>query len=245
MSCVRSSSLLLFNDRRELFDALARLGHLLEDLRDHRMLRRDGHERHAEHGVDAGRERLDLRLDVLDVERERDAFALADPVALHRADAFRPALQPVEAFQQPLDVLGDLEEPLREVAPLDRRAAAPAAPVLHLLVREHRSVDRAPVDRRLALVREPLLEHADEEPLVPAVVVGIARRELARPVVARPHEPDLAPHVLDVLARPRLGMDLRWIAAFSAGSPNASQPIGCTTFCPSIRWMRAIASPSV
>ncbi len=32
------------------------------------------------------------------------------------------------------------------------------------------------------------------------------------------------------------------IAAFSAGSPKASQPIGCSTFSPRCTWYRAIAS---
>jgi hypothetical protein len=27
-----------------------------------------------------------------------------------------------------------------------------------------------------------------------------------------------------------------WIAAFSAGRPNASQPIGCSTLLPFMRW---------
>ena len=35
------------------------------------------------------------------------------------------------------------------------------------------------------------------------------------------------------------------IAAFSAGSPNASNPIGRNTFSPCIRWNRAIASVGV
>jgi hypothetical protein len=34
-----------------------------------------------------------------------------------------------------------------------------------------------------------------------------------------------------------------WIAAFSAGSPNASQPKGCSTLKPRIRFMRAMTSP--
>ncbi len=35
------------------------------------------------------------------------------------------------------------------------------------------------------------------------------------------------------------------IAAFSAGNPNASKPIGRNTFSPCIRWKRAIASVGV
>ena len=35
------------------------------------------------------------------------------------------------------------------------------------------------------------------------------------------------------------------IAAFSAGNPNASHPIGCNTFRPCIRMKRANTSPIV
>ena len=41
------------------------------------------------------------------------------------------------------------------------------------------------------------------------------------------------------------GLMLFLIAAFSAGSPNASNPIGRNTFSPCIRWNRAIASVGV
>ena len=55
----------------------------------------------------------------------------------------------VEARQQIVGIVGDLEEPLGQLALLDRRARAPAAPVDHLLVGEHGLVDRVPVDLRL------------------------------------------------------------------------------------------------
>ena len=35
------------------------------------------------------------------------------------------------------------------------------------------------------------------------------------------------------------------IAAFSAGRPKASQPIGCSTFMPRMRWWRVSTSPIV
>ena len=41
------------------------------------------------------------------------------------------------------------------------------------------------------------------------------------------------------------GLMLFLIAAFSAGRPNASKPIGRNTFSPCIRWNRAIASVGV
>ncbi len=35
----------------------------------------------------------------------------------------------------------------------------------------------------------------------------------------------------------------RWMAAFSAGRPKESQPIGWSTWRPRIHWKRATASP--
>jgi hypothetical protein len=68
---------------------------------------------------------------------------------------------------RPPGVVADAEEPLLQEALLDRRAAALAQPALDLLVGEHGLVGRAPVDRRLLLVGEPLLVELQEDPLRP------------------------------------------------------------------------------
>ena len=117
-------------------------------------------------------------------QREGDLGPLgaADPVALHRDHVLGPGLEQVEVGEQAVGVLGDLEEPLFEVARLDQAAAALAAPVDHLLVGEHRLVDRAPLDRRLGPVGEPALVEAQEQPLGPAVVRRPVAGDLARPV---------------------------------------------------------------
>ena len=90
----------------------------------------------------------------------------------------------------------------------DRRAAAPAAAVDDLLVGEHGLAARAPVHARAPPVRQAALEHPREQPLVPAVVVGQAGRDLALPGVADAQPLELPLHVGDVLERPRLGMDV-------------------------------------
>ncbi len=171
------------------------------------MFRRNRHERHAVRRIHARGEHIDACIDVLDVKRKRHAFAAADPIALHRLDAFGPAFEPVDPRQQPIRVIGNLEVPLREVAALDQMSAAPALAVVDLFVGEHGLIVRAPVYRRFALVGQPALEHAQEEPLVPFIVRGIAGRELARPIVARAHQLDLPAHVVDVRARPGVGLD--------------------------------------
>ncbi len=90
----------------------------------------------------------------------------------------------------------------RDLALLDERAGAPAAAVDDLLVGEHGLVDRIPVHDAGLAVRDALLEHAQEQPLVPAVVRRIAGGDLARPVEGEAQRLQLALHVGDVVARP-------------------------------------------
>jgi hypothetical protein len=114
-------------------------------------------------------------------ELDLGALGAPDPVALH-GDHVRGPLDVCEVVEQAVGVVGDAEEPLLELARLDRRAAALAAAVDDLLVGEHGGVDRAPVDRGLGAVGEPALVQLEEDPLRPAVVARLVGRELARPV---------------------------------------------------------------
>ena len=172
-----------------------------------RMLDREADERRAEDGVGAGGEDGDPAFAVGERKRQLGTDALADPVPLHGQDLLRPADEGVAADEQLLGIGGDAEKPLLELPLLDHRLAAPAAPVLDLLVREYGLAARAPVDERLPPIGEAALEHRQEELLLPAIVLGIARGDLAPPVVAEPHPSQLAAHVVDVVARPNRRMD--------------------------------------
>ncbi len=155
-----------------------------------RVLGRDRAEGHAHDRVGAGGEDVHAavadRLAVLapDVVREGEAhaLALADPVRLHRAHALGPAVHPVEIVEQLVGVVGDPQVVHRDLALFDQRVGAPAAAVDHLLVGEHGLVDRVPVDDAGLLVGDALFQHLQEQPLVPAVVLRLAGRDLARPV---------------------------------------------------------------
>ena len=166
------------------------------------MLRRQHEEGRPEERV--GPRREDRQLGAV-VERELDLGAVRapDPVALHRHDPLGP-LHVLQVVEQPVGVVGDLEEPLVERARLDLGAAPLAAPVDHLLVREHRLILGAPLDDGALAKREAGLMEAQEDPLRPAVVVRLARRELAVPVDRPAHALHLAADRGDVLAR-RLG----------------------------------------
>ncbi len=180
-----------------------------------RMLGGDGAERDTHDGVGARREDVhpavaDRRAGgVADVVREREAHAhaLADPVRLHRPHALRPAGHLVQLAEELVRVVGDLEVVAGDLALFDHGAGAPAAAVDHLLVGEHRLVDRIPVDDLRLAVGDALVEHPQEQPLVPPVVGGIAGGDLARPVDREPHRLHLLLHVGDVVVGPARGRD--------------------------------------
>ena len=78
----------------------------------------------------------------------------------------------------------------------------PAATVDDLLVGQHGGAQRAPVHLALLAKSQSLLQHAQEEPLRPAVVVGQAGGDLGLPVIAQSETAHLAPHVSNVFERP-------------------------------------------
>ena len=206
---------------------------------DQRMLGRQREERRPEQRVGSRREDGQVISRPVHAERHARALRPADPVPLHRQDPLGPRLEGRHLVEQLVGVLGDPEEPLRQVPRLDLGAAALAAPVDHLLVREDGLILRAPLHRRLVSIGEPALEEAQEEPLRPAVVVGLGGRDLARPVDRPPHAPHLAPDRLDVpvrdvarvaalLDRRVLGVQAERVVAHRAqnGEPLATPDMG-------------------
>src|SRR5690606_35074841 len=135
-------------------------------------------------------------------EADLHAARLADPVALHGLDLFRPAGQIVQALQQFIGVGGDLEVIHRDFALLDQRARTPATTVDDLLVGQHGLVDLVPVHGTVLAVDHALLIQTGEQPLLPAVVVGLAGGDFARPVHGQAQRLELGLHVLDVLVGP-------------------------------------------
>src|SRR6266566_1227931 len=74
--------------------------------------------------------------------------------------------------------------------------------VYHLFVRQHGAALRAPVHAALFPVRQPSLQHAQEEPLVPAVIFRLASRDFPSPVVAEPEAPQHALKFRDIFVSP-------------------------------------------
>ena len=106
-----------------------------------RMIRRQRHEARAEQRVRPRGEDLDLvtlrrRLDQARSGRSRPSERPIQFFCISRTfSGQRSSVS--SAVEQLVGIFGDLEEPLRQLALLHRRAGAPAAAVDHLLVGEH------------------------------------------------------------------------------------------------------------
>ena len=133
--------------------------------------------------------------------------ALADPVLLHEEDVLGPLAEHLVAGEKLLGVVRDLEEPLLHLLLDDRGVAAPAAPADDLFVGQDGPALGAPVDPAFLPEGQAALEHLEEDPLVPLVVIRQAGVHLPGPVVAEAHLLELFAHVGDVVQRPLPGMD--------------------------------------
>ena len=176
------------------------------------MLRCQHHIGGSEDRVRPGGEHGDALVRVVAVgihhgELELGAGAAADPIGLHRAHALRPALELAQVVEQLLGVIGDLEEPLAQLALLHQGTGAPgAALAVHLLIGKHGLINGVPVDRRVFLVRQPGLEELEEQPLGPAVVIGMAGGHLTLPIDREAQLVELLSHRSDVLVGPGAGV---------------------------------------
>src|SRR4029078_7462599 len=117
-----------------------------------------------------------------EAEPKLHPLALADPVLLHQPDLVGPLVKRTESLKQLVCEIGDFQEPLSELAALDRRSRAPATAVDDLFVGEHGHVDRVPVDLALLAIDEAGVEQVQEQRLLLPVIGGVAGRELTAPV---------------------------------------------------------------
>ena len=176
---------------------------------DEGVFRRKDHECDAVDGVDTGGEGANFfgfQVVVGDVEGDFDAFAAADPVALHGEDFLGPVDEAAE-IKEFVGVLGNAEEPLLEGATGDEGVAAFAGTVDHLLVGEDGVAGGAPNYGGFAAVDQSVFVELEEKPLVPAIVFRQTGDDFAVPIVDGAHGAELAAHVFDVTQRPGVGVD--------------------------------------
>ncbi len=176
-----------------------------------RVIGGNGDEARAEDGVGPGREdlnRIDSRDRLGQAEAELQPAALADPILLHQPDLLRPRVEPLQPLEQIVGEIGDLQKPLRQLAPLDLRARAPALAVDDLLIGEHGHVDRVPIDLAFLAIDQAGREQVEEQRLLVAVIIGFAGGELAAPVDGEADPLQLLAHRRDIGAGPFAGMDV-------------------------------------
>ena len=131
-----------------------------------------------------------------------NAAAATYPVGLHGAHALGPTRQMVQRIAQLIGKRRDAQVVHGDLALFDQRAGAPAAPVYDLFISEHGLIDRVPIDHAGAAISDALFQHAQEQPLVPAVVIGITSGQFARPVDGQTQRLQLPTHIGDVVASP-------------------------------------------
>ena len=157
--------------------ALARIG---RDLADQRVLGCEHAVGGAEEGVGPSGEDHKALLAIGDLEADLGSLGATDPVPLHLQDAFGP-VQTVQIIEQALCIGGDPEHPLAHHLALDRVTGLDILSVLDLLIGEHGALGWAPVDWDLGQVGQALLVQLQEDPLGPAVVLGVGGVDLAVP----------------------------------------------------------------
>ncbi len=197
---------LFFNFFHKLPD-IAFAGLPFGQLHDQRMLGGHQHKGCAEERVLAGGENFNGAFAFCHGEIHFAAVTFADPVFLHRHDAFRPAGQLVAIFQKLFDVGGDFKEPLIQNFFLHFGTTAPAQAAFDLLIGQHCIALGAEVDAGAFFVCQAFFIHPDKEELFPAVIFRLTGGDLPIPVVAESHAFELFAHVVDIFIGPFGRMD--------------------------------------
>ena len=137
---------------------------------------------------------------VAQLETNAGALTPPDPVALHFLDIFRP-IELVESGQQPFRIGRDTEHPLPHGPADDLMSTALTLTVDDFFVGQDRAQGRTPVDRHLCHIGQTALVQFEENPLRPAIVVGITGRNLPVPIVGKAQGLDLTPKGRDIAGR--------------------------------------------
>src|SRR6185436_3836200 len=157
----------------------------------------------AEDRIDACGEDPDLLVAVFDRKIDKGTFTSTNPIALALQYLFRPAsFDLVDVSNKLFRIVRNLQEPLFEIALLDCRSTSPTDSTRRLFVRKDRLFLRAPVNLRNFLICQISLQHLQEEPLVPLVIVWTVGCNFTTPVVADPQTLQLPSHVFDVVFCP-------------------------------------------
>mmetsp|Transcript_116 Transcript_116/g.338 ORF Transcript_116/g.338 Transcript_116/m.338 type:complete len:447 (-) Transcript_116:3095-4435(-) len=170
------------------------------------MVRGHSNKGRAAHRVGAGGIAQDGAVAIGAHKRNVDTTRLADPVFLHQADLGGPVVEAIEGVFQLACHVGDFEEPLRQLAPLNLGTRTPAFAVDHLFVGKYGHVDWVPVHLGVLAVHQPRLKEIQKQRLLLAVIFRVTGGKFARPVDGQAQRLHLAAHVGDIVVCPGLGV---------------------------------------
>ena len=170
------------------------------------VLRGNDHVGHAEEGVAPGG--VDRQLVAVGGgEVHLRALGPADPVALLDFDPV-DEIHVLQIVDEPVGVLGDGQHPLGFLLADDLAAAALADALHHFLVGQDDLAAGAPVHGHGGLIGQALLEHLEEDPLSPLVVVRVRGVDLPVPVEGVAQHLKLLAEVGDVVMGDLGGVDV-------------------------------------
>ena len=173
------------------------VGQLILPLGEVGVLGRDDHISHTEQRVAPGG--VDRQLVAVGGgEVHLGTLAAADPVALLDLDPL-DIVHIVQIVDQAVGILGDGQHPLALFLADDLAAAALADALHNFLVGQHALAAGAPVHGHGGLIGQALLEHLQEDPLGPLIIVGIRGVHHPVPVEAVAQHFQLAGEVGDIL----------------------------------------------
>ena len=142
------------------------------------------------------------------LEVDLGAGRASDPVFLLDLDTL-DVIQVVKVVDKALGILRDSEHPLAFFLADNGAAAALAHALDDLLVGEHALAARAPVDgHHIALIGKSVLEHLQEYPLRPLIILRVGGIHAAVPVEAVAEHFELVGEVLDVFLCDLRGVDM-------------------------------------
>ena len=170
------------------------------------MLRGNDHIGRTEKGIGTGGVDGDIVAHIglkgdLRTGRATDPVLLLD---LHALDE----IQIVQVINETVGILGNAEHPLALFLADHLAAAALAHALHHFLVGQDALAAGAPVHRHGGLVGQAVLEHLQEDPLGPLIILGVGGVYTAVPIEAVSQHFKLAGKVLDVFLGDHSGMDM-------------------------------------
>ena len=177
-------------------------GIVFADFFNQRMFSSQSHEGYAIRSIRTSGVNCNFIVECRNSEFHFQTFTATNPVALHGFNAFRPAFQQVQIFQQFISIVSDFEEPLFQIFLFNYAVATPAFTIDNLFVSKYGVTFVAPVNCRFFLSSQTFFIEQFKEPLGPFVVIFFAGCNFTIPVICQAQSFQLTSHVSNVFKSP-------------------------------------------